>query len=161
MPQNKTMLNMIVEERYHLIAIHCSHESYKAAFLLNKHLRLRLKRERRDLDFKHKELVAFYPLFHYFDQMNCSDYYMVSNKFDGTSDLHQSSEGDLFSEKATLTKHLMSEYKNVDYFLKIEDETQIISAKKLIDDLNKIPQILTAYEVDVETLRSQENLIFN
>lgn len=161
MSQSKTMLSMIVEECYHLIAIHCSFEAHQVAFVLNKCLRLKLKRRKEDIDFLYKELVAFYPLFHYFDQTDHSDYYLVSNKFKGASEFLQSSSEALFPEKMPLTTHLITEYKNADYFLKIEDESEIINIENIINDLNKIPQISTAYLVDVATLRSQQNLIFN
>lgn len=160
MSKNKTMLQMTVEECYHLIAIHCSREAHQVAFLLNQHLNTKLKRERQDLDFQHKEFVAFYPLFHYLDQANYVNYYFVSGKYEGGSSSTQSS-GALFTEKETLTTHLMPEYKNVDFFLKIEDETTLINTEEITTILNKVPQIITAYCIDVDTLKSQENLIFN
>lgn len=159
MSQNKTLLNIIEEEWYHLIAVHCSREAYQVAYFLNQHLGLKLKREKQDVDFKHEQLVAFYPIFHYLDGTNGADYYLVANRFGGKYQ-HRSS-GALFPDSSNVTTHLLSEYKNVDYFLKIEDETEIIDAKKTISDLNKVPQIITAYNVDVKTLKSQENLIFN
>lgn len=161
MPQSKTKMSIIVEECYHLIAVHCSFEAYQVAFVLNKCLHLKLKRQKEDIDYRYKEIVAFYPLFHYFNQIDCSDYYLVSNKFEGTSDVLQSSPTALFPESTSLTTHLIPEYTKADYFLKIEDETEIIDSEKIINDLNKIPQISTAYLVDIANLKSQENLIFN
>ena len=39
-------------EDFSLIAIHCSAEAYKMAYLLNDHMALRLKRKRVDLDLR-------------------------------------------------------------------------------------------------------------
>lgn len=160
MPPNKTMLKMIEEESFHLIAIHCAREAYQIAFYLNKNLQLKLMRERKDIDFKHQEHIAYYPVFHHFDQISYSDFYLVANKFDGASN-HAQSSGALFPEKPTLTSYLMPEYKKVDYFLKIEDDSELIDAQKVVNDLNKIPQIITAFQVNAATVKLRENLIFN
>lgn len=160
MPQNKRILNIIEEDSYQLIAVHSSLEAYQLAYLFNKYLGLSLKREKQDIDFKHKELLAVYPLYYFFDGNNESGYYLVSNKFKGNLENLQPS-GALFQEGTTLTTNLIPEYKKVDFFLKIQDETEKIDTKSIVRNLNNIPKIITAYSVDVETLKSKENLIFN
>lgn len=151
---------MIVEDSYSLIALHCSMEAYRVAFFLNKSLNIQLARERQDIDFHHKELMAYYPLYRYFDEINHCNYYLVSNKFKGNPEQSVPVRG-IFEEGSMLATNLVAEYKTVDYFLKIEDETEMTNMKDTLDLLNKIPQIITAYAVDVENLKSKENLIFH
>ena len=43
---------------FKLIAIHCSSEDYKLAFLLNRHLNLKLARTRKDHDFTSNTLIT-------------------------------------------------------------------------------------------------------
>lgn len=161
MPKNKTvLLTLEEEESYHLVAVHCSREAYQVAFFLNKALGLTFKRDRKDLDFKHENHMAFYPIFHCSDEANYIDYYLVANKFDATS-MQLRPSGTLFAEKEVVTTHLLPEFKRVDYFLKIEDEAAMIDPQEIVDGLNKIPQIITAYDVEVESIKSKENLIFN
>lgn len=161
MSKNKTvLLTLEEEESYHLIAVHCSREAFQVAFFLNKALGLKFKRNRKDIDFKHEQHMAFYPIFHCSDEANYVDYYLVANKFDAASAQLRPS-GPLFAETEVVTTHLLPEFKNVDYFLKIEDEAAMIDPQAIIDDLNKIPQIITAYDVEVESIKSKENLIFN
>lgn len=161
MSKNKTvLLTLEEEESYLLIAVHCSREAYQVAFFLNKAFGLKFKRNRKDIDFKHEKHMAFYPIFHCSDEANYVDYYLVANKFDAASVQLQPS-GTLFAETEVVTTHLLPEFKNVDYFLKIEDEAAMIDPQEIVDGLNKIPQIITAYDVEVESIKSKENLIFN
>ncbi|HET8839288.1 MAG TPA: IPExxxVDY family protein [Flavobacteriaceae bacterium] len=159
MPRNKMILNLVVEDDYSLVAIHSSAEPYRLAFLLNKHLSLRLVREKKDIDFKHVEMIALYPLFRFFEPQKCFDYYLVSNKYKRNFK-HNGSQEKLFQEEAFLTSYLMKEYKKVDFFLKIHD-MEPPYLKNILLKLNKIPEIITAYTLETETLKSKENLIFN
>ncbi|HET8809184.1 MAG TPA: IPExxxVDY family protein, partial [Flavobacteriaceae bacterium] len=158
--KNKRMLSLIEEDGYSLIAVHSSLETYQLAFFLNKFLGLRLKREKQDVDFKHKELLALYPLYHFFDLANERGFYLVSNKFKGNKENFQPSGG-LFQEEPIFTTNLIPEYKKVDFFLKIEDETEITDVQNIVRNLNNVPKIITAYALEVEALKSKENLIFN
>ncbi|WP_121667247.1 IPExxxVDY family protein [Mesonia aquimarina] len=160
MTVNKLVLDAFTEDDYKLIAIHSSIEAYKLAFFLNKLLDIKLAREECDVDFNHKHGIAYYPLFSYFSKSLGCNYYLVANKYKIKREeivLHDQ----LFLEEEKITTHLLPEYKNVDYLLKVEDSTEMLSVKKLLLDINKIQQVVTAYEVDISTLKSNENLIFN
>ena len=74
------------------------------------------------------------------------------------------SSGGLFSEsvseKAT-THYLLPEMKNVDYFLKIQTDYGSFPIESLISEINKIKQIISAYFVETEKIKSKNNLIFD
>ncbi len=159
MSRNKMQLNMIVDDDYALIAIHCRMEAFRLAFLLNKHLGLQLVREKKDIDFKHPELIALYPLYRFFEPQNCFEYYLVSNQYKGNFTQTNSPEK-LFQEDVFVTLYLLKEFKNVDFFLKIHD-MEPKHLKNILLKLNKIAQIITAYTVETEAIKSKENLIFN
>ncbi|MHB1146340.1 MAG: IPExxxVDY family protein [Lutibacter sp.] len=54
----------------------------------------------------------------------------------------------------------MPEKKKVDFFLKIEGCNNDDFIQNLVNDLNKINQIITSYSIKPITLKSKENLIF-
>ena len=73
-----------------------------------------------------------------------------------------SSTGTLFDSPAKVLKtfNLISEYKKVDFFLKISDEIQNVNEKLVLSKLQAIPQIITSYAVDPLQIKSKDHLIF-
>lgn len=159
----KLVLDDAWEEEFSLIAIHCSEEAYKMAYMLNKHLGLRLQRRRVDLDFGADGLELTYPLFQYDNKFQYCTYYLVANKC--KSQLAQlSSAGGLFqNQEATknITAYLMPEFKKVDFFLKIEAEDSTIPLRKTVAQLNEIKEVISSYIVENHTIKSTKNLIFH
>jgi len=151
------------KEAYSLIAIHCSEESFKVAYLLNQQLSLQLRREKLDLDFSNQGLEVTFPLFHFEDKMQYTSYDLVANKCKSEI-ANMSSSGGLFGDipsKKTVTTYLLPELKKVDYFLKIHSEFEVIPLRKIISSINEIKQVISAYLAETETLKSKNNLIFD
>jgi hypothetical protein len=98
-----------------------------------------------------------FPIFDWRDEVNDRYYTFVSN-----NDVKEEilSIGNLFQDQPTLTKyHLVPEYRDVDYFLKIEhDELDV--EEKILKSVLTIPKVITAYLVDSSKLKSKNNLIF-
>jgi hypothetical protein len=65
----------------------------------------------------------------------------------------------LFIESDSISR-LIPEKKKVDFFLKIEGGFDFDYIVKTIEIINRIPQIITSYEVEVESLKSKDFLIF-
>ena len=157
----KLIMDDDVKETFSLLAIHCSEEAYVLAYLLNKHLRFRLKRERFDLNYVDNGLEASFPLFQYENNVQYTSYNLVSNKCKSTAANVNSSGGLFFadsSEKTVIT-HLIPEYSKVDYFLKIHSEYENIVLRNIITEINDIKRIVSAYEIGVDSLKSKNNLI--
>ena len=55
MALHKLILDDIEDVSYSLLAIHCTMEDFRVAYLLNKHLKISLKRREEDLDFAFKK----------------------------------------------------------------------------------------------------------
>lgn len=149
-----------VEEEYHLLAIHSSVEEYKMAFHLNKHLQLNLKRARFDVDFNHGIIQALYPLYVYKEPAKYRSYYLIKNKYKGPVKKVISS-GSLFVEEEVSPQltYLIPEYKEVDYFLKIDDDLEPSKKQELLNIISSIPYLVTTYSVDPNQLKSKNNLI--
>ena len=121
MATQRLVLDSFVDDDYELIAIHCSLASYRLAFLLNKTLNLRLYRTHEDINFEYSDLTANFPLYTYYNDFQYSTYSLFANKCRMRARSEKKvSEGLFAMEKDTyITKYLIPELKNVDYFLKI------------------------------------------
>ena len=163
MANHKLILEGDFQEEFSLIAIHCSEEPYKMAYMLNKRMSLRLSRTKLDVDFSSQGLDISFPLFEYEDELSYIIYNLISNKNKSLTAKFQSSGG-LFSNvssEKTITTFLLKEFKNVDYFLKIQSEYEKVSTRKLISTINEIEQVISAYTIDSEKIKYKNNLIFN
>ena len=145
------------DEPYTLLAIHCSEEEYKLAYLLNLHLGIKLTRRPVDLDFSIKGALVAFPLYDYEDTDQYTSYYLVSN----CSQLEGANSPEGLFATASDTFYLIPELKKVDYFLKIYSDFESVPLKKIIAGLNEIKQVISAYTVAVDTIKSRNNLIFD
>ena len=163
MALHKLVLEDDFSNEFSLIAIHCSEEAYKMAYMLNKHVPLRLVRKPLDIDFSNNGLVVTFPIFEYEDEMTYNTYNLVSNKSKSLfAKVHSS--GGLFDEitsEKTITTFLLNEFKKVDYFLKIHSDYEKVPTRNLISAINEIEQVISAYSIDTEKIKSKHNLIFN
>lgn len=160
MQSHNTLLE-VEDEHFNLIAIYSSLEGYKIAYFLNKYLKVRLERERTDIDFNHTEYDALYALFSYKDPNSYYSLDLVANKFKGKPKKILSS-GSLFDEEELSPQevNLIPEYNKVDYFLKISEEIQPKEFNKVLNIIGQIPGVQAAYAIDIENLKSKQNLIF-
>lgn len=149
-----------VEEDYHLLAIHSTLEEYKIAYSLNKQLHLNLKRARCDVDFNHGDVQALYPLYVFKDPAKYLSIYLIKNKFRGTNKKVVST-GSLFTEEefSPQITFFIPEYKEVDYFLKIEGDLEELEVERILGQIALLPNIITTFAVDPNQLKSKNNLI--
>lgn len=152
-----------LEEDYSLLAIHCSVASYKMAFILNKQLDTRLTRRSIDLEFSNKGLEVSFPLYQYDDDKSYTTYYLIGNSCHSqAAQIHSS--GGLFNHQTSasqITTFLLPEFKKADYFLKIESDLDLVPVDQMIGELNRVNEVVSAYQVDPEKIKSKNNLIFD
>ena len=70
MINHKLVLENDFQEEFSLIAIHCSEQPYKMAYMINKQVSLRLARKKLDVDFSNNGLDIAFPIFEYEDESN-------------------------------------------------------------------------------------------
>ena len=159
MALHKLMVDEFYDEEYILFAIHCRLEDYRLAYLLNQSLSIKLERKAQDLDFNY--FSSSYPIYEWNNTADYISWNLVGNVCRKEQDGLYSS-GILFGEKDKTVKtyHLLPELKQVDYFIKISNEIQNISEKKILGKLQSIPQIITSYKVDIAKVKHKEYLIF-
>jgi len=160
MAVHKLFVDDFDDDDYSLLAIHCTLEDYRIAYLLNQFLNINLKRYVYDLDFEYAS--ASYSIYEWEDYKRQTMWNLVSNICKKEEDSIVST-GSLFdaSSKVIKSYNLIPEYKNVNYFLKIENDENKVNMKSIISKIQKIPQVVTVYDVDITSLRSKNNLIFN
>ena len=142
------------EDSFTLIALHSSLEDYAMVYAINMYLKSSFKRTSKDLEIS--EHLSF-PLFEWQDEQNDRYWTLMTN----TSTIKENLvREDLFQNEPSFTKHhLVPEYKEVDYFIKIEHDDDLIDTS-LVKTLLTIPKMITAYAVDADKLKSKNNLIF-
>jgi hypothetical protein len=144
-----------LEDDYLLIGIHSTEEDYRLVYLINKHLNTRFVRHKLSLDFK--DSTVEFPLFEYKDEKTYLNYYLINNKH--LQVVNEQYKDGLFGGNYSTTSYLLPERKKVDFLLKIEGCTQEFILE-LVAKLNKVNQIITSYQIETDTLKSKNNLIF-
>lgn len=142
------------DDSFVLIALHCSLEDYALAYAMNKVFKANFKRTKLDLDILSG--VSF-PMFEWQNELADQYFTLITNN--SVQEEDQESEGLFQYEVSYTTHHLISEHKEVDYFLKIEQDNAV-SEPKIVQSILTIPKVITAYEIDIENLKSKNNLIF-
>lgn len=160
MALHKLLVDQFYDDAFTLLALHCTIEDYRVAYLLNQYLNINLKRQKKDVDFEYTK--ASYALYQWEDSKKQMTWNLVSNICKREEESLVSS-GLLFNneEKITRTFNLIPEFKNVNYFLKIHNDGNYINEKIIIDKLHKIPQLAAVYTVDASEVKSKDNLIFD
>lgn len=156
MPIYEVNINDFSNDDYTLIGVHTTLNDYRLAYLLNKHLQVNFRRANYDLDFFQKNIESSYVVYEYTNTKLDQDWFLISNVFKYTLETESIS---LFGQSDS-TSYLIPEKKKVDFFLKIEGEFDYDFIVKLIENINQIPQIITSYEIEVNSLKSKDFLIF-
>lgn len=142
------------EDTFSLIAIHSSLEDHNLVFMLNRYLKTGFKRKRKDLLLTDS---IFFPIYDWDDTIHDRYWTCMGN----SCEIEEAfDENDLFGSEVGLSKyHLIPEYKDADYFLKIEQDGTFVE-DEVVKRIASIPQVITAYSVNRNELRSIENIIY-
>lgn len=135
----KFTLNIEEDYDFSLIGISCHAKDFRLCFELNKLLEIDLTRAK-DLEIISKNTTGNYALFEYIDEDNFLDYYLISNR----------------GEKG----FLIPEHKTIDFLLQLKGATNEEIEEELISKICSLSIVLTAYQIDVDSLKSKQNLIF-
>ena len=155
---SKLNLEDFCNEVFSLFAIHTDLDDYRLAYFLNKHLGINLFRKAFDLDFVNSK--GNFSVFEYIDQTNFLKWSLISNIYNYNFSAKASND-DLFVESNNLVQkvNLLTEYKNVNYLLKIENNESQVDLEAIAKEIKSIPQVITLYDINKD-LKNKENLIF-
>ncbi|MCG9792081.1 IPExxxVDY family protein [Flavobacterium algicola] len=147
---------------YYLIAIRTSLENYRLAYFINNRLPINLSMSKDEVQVHSNGSCTQFSRFYFHDEENDVDWNLIQN----TNEVFQQKSEtafDLFSDSLieVATKvYLLPEFKKVDYFLKIENLDDTIDVEKIKQTLNTIEEVETAYAVEMNQIKSKNNLIF-
>ncbi len=160
MAVHKLNIDEFDEIDYDLIAIHTSLEDYRIAFLINQNLPILLSKSSELTSFYTKEGVVNFSKFIFKEENSDSVWTLIQNK--NSIEIQSAGESSsLFDEQTNFIPKmvfLLPEFKKVDYFLKIENSEENIG--NIINGINSIDKVSTVYLIDIENIKSKNNLIF-
>ncbi|WP_293892114.1 IPExxxVDY family protein [Flavobacterium sp.] len=146
---------------YQLIAIHSTLEDYRLAYYINQNLPINLQKGNYNIQISNKEGETQFTRFVFEDSKDIA-WNLVQNQNDVFVPSQNSNQG-LFAEsnnKFSTKIYLIPEFKKVDYFLKIGNGDVKIDVSSITNCIKKIDRVSTVYNVEVEKIKSKNNLIF-
>lgn len=126
-----------------LLAINSNVKAYKLAWSINKDLNLDLtKEENIEIGFKGDKSLSVQ---NFMDKNEFRTIRLLKNRADGNEDS---------------LAYLLPELKNFDYFITLENESNTLDENIFIRGLKEIPFVQFTTKIDLQTLKSKDNLIF-
>ena len=159
---HKLSLDEFDEIDYELIAIHTSLEDFRLAYFINQQLPIILSRSNDEIGVTTKEGEAMFAKFGFEDVSKDINWTLIQNKNEIIV-RKKSDDPNLFlDENVEINNkvYLLPELKKVDFLLKIENNFSTYNLEEIIQKLNNIDWISTVYEVDPDSIKSKNNLIF-
>jgi len=158
----KLHIEELEELDFNLLAIHTSLEDFRLAYFLNQKLQINLSKNKEEIKIKNKEGDTHFSRFTFEDNKKDVFWNLIENENEITLKQNNFNQG-LFSESnhSFITKDfLLPEYKKVNFFLKIEAPKESVIPTEITTLIKSIDKISTVYFIDVENIKSKNNLIF-
>jgi len=147
---------------YSLIAIHTTLEDYRLAYFINQKLHLSLNKSNKEIQIADKEGEVHFSRFHYYEKKKDISWDLIQNINEVIQQNNENTQSlfSTFDIKVAKKVFMLPEFKKVNYFLKIENSEENTNLLKIQNELNSIDQITTNYIVDINNIKSKNNLIF-
>ena len=155
----KLSLDSFSDIPYSLIAMHTSVDDYQLAYLINQKLPILLSRNKEDILLTSESGDTYFSRFTYDNLEYDTLWDLIQNK----SETQIGTVNDIIKQPSNLfevspTAYLLSEFKKVDYFLRIQNFGDNLDF--IINTLNSIPRIESIYQIHENQIKSKNNLIF-
>ena len=137
----KHVLKLDFDYDFALIGISCHLKDYRLSWAINKILGIDLQKGDQDLEIYDKKngKREYFAISEFFDEDEEAMYYLISNRCpDG---------------------YLVPEHREADFFLMIRDGSHT-DAEQIADRIRSIDFVLTCFTVNIDRLKSKENLLF-
>lgn len=148
---------------YSLIAIHTTLEDYRLAYFINQKLNVNLNKSNKEIQITDKEGEVYFSRFHYFEKEKEISWDLIQNINEVIQKQKKEDNQSLFSNfniEVAKKVYMLPEFKKVNYFLKIENTEENTNLSEIQKQLNSINQISTNYIIDINKIKSKNNLIF-
>ena len=154
---HKIQINDFVSDDYELIAVHSSLDDYKLAYMLNKELGVQLSKNNAYVEIAIPEGKSAFSNYIFDDEKNDVVWTLIENK---TTIINSNKQTTSLFEQVDITVFLLPEFKKADYLIKIENIDYGFDSESIIEKIQEIKNITTAYAIDITNLKSKNNLIF-
>lgn len=128
----KNSINIEIDFNFKVIGIVAPIHDFRMCFNINKTLNI-------DLVVEANSKNIAYNTYHYRDDISRTDYNLINNR-----------NGSEF---------LIPEKKELDFFLLIKGHIEINQIEQILEKIKNIQEVQIAFEIEVNQLRSKENLI--
>lgn len=147
---------------YSLIAIHTTLEDYRLAYFINQRLHVNLNKSIKEIQITDKEGEVHFSRFHYYEKKKDISWDLIQNINEVIQQKKEDNKGLFTNFELEVAKkvYMIPEFKKVNYFLKIENSEENTNLLEIQSELNSIDQIATNYIVDINKIKSKNNLIF-
>jgi len=154
---HKIQINDFVSDDYELIAVHSSLDDYKLAYMLNKELGIQLSKNLAYVEIAIPEGKSAFSNYIFDDEKNDVVWTLIENK---TTIINSNKQTTSLFEQVDITVFLLPEFKKADYLIKIENIDYGFDSESIVDKIQEIKNVTTAYAIDITNLKSKNNLIF-
>jgi hypothetical protein len=147
---------------YSLIAIHTSLEDYRLAYFINQKLHVNLNKSIKEIQITDNEGEVHFSRFHYYEKKKDISWDLIQNINNVIQQKKEDNQGLFTNFDIEIAKkvYMLPEFKKVNYFLKIENSEENTNLSEIQSELNSIDQIAVNYIVDINKIKSKNNLIF-
>lgn len=140
----KNKLQVTYDYNFTLLALNASVKAYKLAWSINKELKLELSKcDNIQIEFKQRRDLN---VVNYKDESEYRTIRLIRNRAEESEE-----QFDAF---------VVPELKNFDYFIILENESSTFDENSFFTKIKEIPFVLFATKVEIEALKSRDNLIF-
>lgn len=137
----KIRLDLDFEFAYEVWGIVTSLDDYKLAWMINRFLDFKLARtEDYELENPARGLLMYFNCFHYYDEIELTDIYLIKNKY--------------------YSHYLLPELKSFDYIIKIEGNYNSEYSAHLFKLINQLPEVQLLKGYQPEELKSNANIAY-
>jgi hypothetical protein len=136
----KVFLDIGYDYDFALLGIVSQEKPHRLAWLLNNHLGMQFYHHGELVFFEEEKPKNHFTRYHYADEINHLQLYIIENKDNGT--------------------YLIPELRNVDYFLLLKGALDFVDPQEYINSLKPVDSIQLVTEIDHQKLKSKQNLIF-
>lgn len=154
---HKIQINDFVSDDYELIAVYSSLDDYKLAYSLNKVLGIQLSKNLAYVEITIPEGKSAFSNYIFDDKKNDVVWTLVENK---ATIINSNKQTTSLFEQVDITVFLLPEFKKADYLIKIENIDYGFDSESIIEKIQEIKNVTTAYAIDITNLKSKNNLIF-
>ncbi|MBF4470775.1 IPExxxVDY family protein [Flavobacterium sp. HJJ] len=147
---------------YSLIAIHTTLEDYRLAYFINQKLHVNLNKSIKEIQITDKEGEVHFSRFHYYEKKKDISWDLIQNINEVIQQKKEDNQSLFTNFDIEVAKkvYMIPEFKKVNYFLKIENSEDDTNLLKIQSELNSIDQIAANYIVEINKIKSKNNLIF-